>query len=136
MAAGTYPFEHVADPTVAEARACLSAVILLNELGFREVVGDSLTIIKKLRVPVEDRLAITHTLAVEGWRFEGPRVWIEEALVVVETEADRDQREQIERNKEKRHRLWMGIGARVLLRYGGTWVLKNGEDRFIFFCFG
>ncbi|MBA0580101.1 hypothetical protein Gorai_022333, partial [Gossypium raimondii] len=67
-----------------------------------------------------------HTLAVECWRFEGPRVWIEEALVVVETEADRDQREQIERNKEKCHRLWIGIGARVLLRYGGTWVLKNG----------
>ncbi|MBA0606411.1 hypothetical protein Godav_018874, partial [Gossypium davidsonii] len=89
--------------------------------GFREVEGDSLTIIKKLRVPVEDRLAISvlikeirvraqnfdsveysfiprqgysaaHTLAVECWRFEGPRVWIEEALVVVETEADRDQR--------------------------------------------
>ncbi|MBA0580102.1 hypothetical protein Gorai_022334, partial [Gossypium raimondii] len=59
MAAGNYPFEHVADPTVVEARACLNAVILLNELGLREVEGDSLTIIKKLWVPVEDRLAIS-----------------------------------------------------------------------------
>lgn len=61
MAAGTYPFEHLADTMVAEARAYLSAVILLNELGFREVVveGDSLTIMKKLRVHVEDRLAIS-----------------------------------------------------------------------------
>ncbi|MBA0549936.1 hypothetical protein Golob_020929 [Gossypium lobatum] len=116
MAAGTYPFEHVADPTVAEARACLSAVILLNELGFREVEGDSLTIIKKLRVPVEDRLAISvliKEIRVRAQNFDSveycfiPRQGI-------------GMQEQIERNKEKRHRLWMGIGARVLLRYGGT----------------
>ncbi|MBA0819599.1 hypothetical protein Gohar_022145, partial [Gossypium harknessii] len=51
MAAGTYPYENVADSVVAEARVCLSAMILLEELGFREVVveGDSLTVIRKIR---------------------------------------------------------------------------------------
>lgn len=55
MAAGTYPYENVADSVVAEARVCLSAMILLEELVFREVVveGDSLTVIRKIRA-IED----------------------------------------------------------------------------------
>ncbi|MBA0869514.1 hypothetical protein Goshw_029209, partial [Gossypium schwendimanii] len=34
MAACTYPFEHDANSTMAEARACLRALIFMEELGF------------------------------------------------------------------------------------------------------
>ncbi|MFQ6623841.1 hypothetical protein Gotur_003890, partial [Gossypium turneri] len=81
MAAGTYPYENVADSVVAEARVCLSAMILLEELGFREVVveGDSLT---------GNRAA--HTLAEEGPKLGEIRIWIEEVAGVVKAEAERD----------------------------------------------
>ncbi|MBA0608962.1 hypothetical protein Godav_021107 [Gossypium davidsonii] len=51
MATYTYPYENTADSTVAEARACLTAIIFMEELGFWKVVveGDALTVVKKLK---------------------------------------------------------------------------------------
>ncbi|MBA0839262.1 hypothetical protein Goarm_005011, partial [Gossypium armourianum] len=91
MAAGTYPYENVADSVVAEARVCLSAMILLEELGFREVVveGDSLTVIRKIRA-IEDGNRAAHTLAEEGRKLGEIRIWIEEVAGVVKAEAERD----------------------------------------------
>ncbi|MBA0754360.1 hypothetical protein Gogos_020073 [Gossypium gossypioides] len=53
----TYPYENVADSTAVKARACLRAVIFMEELRFQEVVvkGDVLAIIKKLRALEEDK---------------------------------------------------------------------------------
>ncbi|MBA0802896.1 hypothetical protein Gohar_013158, partial [Gossypium harknessii] len=86
MAAGIYPFESVTDSIVAEAKACLSAMILLNDLGFRAVCFDS---VEFRYVPRQSNQA-KHTLAAEGRRFEGIRVWVEEALVGVEAVVDRE----------------------------------------------
>lgn len=49
LAACTYPNNFVANPTTTEARACLQAVAVAEELGFRRLVveGDSLTVVKK-----------------------------------------------------------------------------------------
>lgn len=57
MGAGIFPHSMVADPFVAEARACDCAVRLALDLGFRCVVfeGDSLTVIRKLCRGEEDR---------------------------------------------------------------------------------
>ncbi|MBA0852502.1 hypothetical protein Goshw_006096, partial [Gossypium schwendimanii] len=56
MAACTYPFENLADPIVAEARACLQVITFMKELLFPEIIveGDALTIIKKLRSDEKD----------------------------------------------------------------------------------
>lgn len=83
MAACTYPNNFVANPTTTEARACLQAVAVAEELGFRRLVveGDSLTVVKKF-----SRLAVE-----EKW-WSSQRVWIEEAPPRVEKEAERDGR--------------------------------------------
>lgn len=66
MAACTYPWENIADPVMAEARACLQAVILAEDMGFQEVCieGDVLTIIRKLNSRETNKAA--HTMAKEG----------------------------------------------------------------------
>ncbi|MFQ6654619.1 hypothetical protein Gotur_025528 [Gossypium turneri] len=40
-----YPNEYVRDTTIAEARACVQALVFVEELGFRKIVveGDTLT---------------------------------------------------------------------------------------------
>ncbi|MBA0791596.1 hypothetical protein Gohar_016167 [Gossypium harknessii] len=61
MAAYTYPWENISDPVMAEARACLQAVTLAEDMGFQDVCieGDALTIIRKLRSADEDRSCIS-----------------------------------------------------------------------------
>ncbi|KAH1031923.1 hypothetical protein J1N35_044097 [Gossypium stocksii] len=95
LAACTYPNNFVADPTTTEARACLQAVIVDEELGFRRLVveGDSLTVIKKSSVDGGgSRNQVAHTLAVEEKWWSSQRVWIEEGSPRVGTEAERDRR--------------------------------------------
>lgn len=55
MAACTYPRRNIVDPTITEARACLQAVTMAEDLGFQEVEvkGDALTVIKKREKPTE-----------------------------------------------------------------------------------
>ncbi|KAH1080290.1 hypothetical protein J1N35_020051 [Gossypium stocksii] len=57
MAACTFPWENVPDPFVAEARACLQAVTMAEEMGFGDICveGDALSIIRKLNSEEEDR---------------------------------------------------------------------------------
>ncbi|KAG8473535.1 hypothetical protein CXB51_035829 [Gossypium anomalum] len=57
MASCTYPGVNMADPTTAEARACLQAVNMAEELGFQEVdvEGDALTVIRKINLESEYR---------------------------------------------------------------------------------
>ncbi|KAA3472007.1 reverse transcriptase [Gossypium australe] len=60
MAASTNPRESIANPTTAEARACLLAVIMAEELGFHEIQieGDALMVIRKLNLDNEDKYCI------------------------------------------------------------------------------
>ncbi|KAA3486162.1 reverse transcriptase [Gossypium australe] len=55
--AETYLFDNVADPFVAEARACERALILALDMDSRRVVveGDSLSVIKSIKKREEDR---------------------------------------------------------------------------------
>ncbi|KAG8472055.1 hypothetical protein CXB51_036938 [Gossypium anomalum] len=57
MASCTYPGENIADPTTAEARACLQEVTMTEKMGFQDVdvEGDALTIIRKITLESEDR---------------------------------------------------------------------------------
>ncbi|KAA3482606.1 reverse transcriptase [Gossypium australe] len=57
MAACTFPWENISDPVMAEARACLQAIIMAKEMGFQEfcVEGDALTTIRKLNSTEEDK---------------------------------------------------------------------------------
>ncbi|GMI78309.1 hypothetical protein like AT3G09510 [Hibiscus trionum] len=50
MEACTIRHLHVADPFIAEANACLQAVLFMKDLRFRSVIveGDSLTVIQKV----------------------------------------------------------------------------------------
>lgn len=50
MASCTYPWENITDPTTAKAKACLQAITMAKEMGFREICveGDALTVIRKL----------------------------------------------------------------------------------------
>ncbi|KAA3465051.1 reverse transcriptase [Gossypium australe] len=60
MASCTYPGENIVDPTTTEARTCLLAVTMAEEIGFHEiqVEGDALTVIRKLNLETEDRSCI------------------------------------------------------------------------------
>ncbi|KAG8472839.1 hypothetical protein CXB51_034760 [Gossypium anomalum] len=60
LAACTYPNKFVADPTTTEARACLQAMIVAEELGFRRLVveGDSSTVVKKVQSLEGDKSSI------------------------------------------------------------------------------
>ncbi|KAA3490037.1 reverse transcriptase [Gossypium australe] len=73
--AETYLFVNVADPFVAEARACERALIFTLTMGFRRlaVEGDSLSVIKSIKKRDEDRSVlrlITQHICQMGLRFE------------------------------------------------------------------
>ncbi|KAA3467018.1 reverse transcriptase [Gossypium australe] len=61
MATSTYPNSYVKDTTIVEARACIQALIFVEELGFQRIMveGDSLTIINKVMATIEDE-SVTH----------------------------------------------------------------------------
>ncbi|KAK8985052.1 hypothetical protein V6N11_082669 [Hibiscus sabdariffa] len=61
MASGTVPHWYVVDAFMAEAFACLQAVIFANELGFRRVVfeWDSLTVIRRVSASTPDNSVIS-----------------------------------------------------------------------------
>lgn len=73
MAACTFPWDNILDPFMAEARACLQAIVMAEELGFQDVCveGDALTIIRKLNSREANKAA--HEMAKEGIRFQHPR---------------------------------------------------------------
>ncbi|XP_038998876.1 uncharacterized protein LOC120124241 [Hibiscus syriacus] len=61
IAAGSYlNLLKISDPCVAEATACEQAIKLARELNFRKVIieGDSLTVIRKLQTPIQNRSLI------------------------------------------------------------------------------
>ncbi|KAA3462160.1 reverse transcriptase [Gossypium australe] len=64
MAACTYPWDNILDPTTTEARACLQAIIMAEEMGFQEICveGDSLTIIKQINSLEDDRSNINNLI--------------------------------------------------------------------------
>ncbi|KAH1073597.1 hypothetical protein J1N35_025925 [Gossypium stocksii] len=53
--------ENISNPIMAEARACLQAIIMAEEMGFQDICveGDALTIILKLNSAEEDRSSIS-----------------------------------------------------------------------------
>ncbi|KAK8640058.1 hypothetical protein V6N13_138421 [Hibiscus sabdariffa] len=61
MAACAYPHISVADPFIAEAKACEMVVSFPIDLGFRriQVEGDSLSIIKKLNSTIADKSVLS-----------------------------------------------------------------------------
>ncbi|KAK8559023.1 hypothetical protein V6N13_098621 [Hibiscus sabdariffa] len=60
MIACTTPHYHVADAFVAEALACLQAIVFAKDLRFQRIVveGDSLKIIKKVNCNILDKSII------------------------------------------------------------------------------
>lgn len=92
MAACTFPWENVSDPVTAEARACLQAITMAEEMGFRYICieGDVLTIVRKLNSRVANIVA--HEMAKEGCCYEFPRFLIEEAPPTVESLVNQDRR--------------------------------------------
>ncbi|XP_016673124.1 uncharacterized protein [Gossypium hirsutum] len=119
MGACTYPYEGVVDAFVTEARAYERALLFEIDLGFRSILleGDSLSIIKKLKLDSEDRSVlrpisqsiqlleghivevtyhfvpkeanrVAHNLALEGRRCQTSCFWVEEALNSVEKVVD------------------------------------------------
>ncbi|MBA0669688.1 hypothetical protein Goklo_024635, partial [Gossypium klotzschianum] len=64
MATCTYPWENISDPVMAEARACLQAIIMADDMGFQDICieGDALTIICKLNFAEEDRSCISNLI--------------------------------------------------------------------------
>lgn len=50
MATRTFPWEDVSDPVMAEAKACLQAITMAEEMGFQDICieGDALTVIQKI----------------------------------------------------------------------------------------
>ncbi|MBA0711262.1 hypothetical protein Golax_010460 [Gossypium laxum] len=61
IVACTYPYENMADSTTVKARACLRAVIFMEELRFQEVMvkGNALAVIEKLKALEEDKSTIS-----------------------------------------------------------------------------
>ncbi|KAK8706760.1 hypothetical protein V6N13_057836 [Hibiscus sabdariffa] len=109
LAAGSQLNSNILDPATTEAISALQALKFAADLGFHKIVlgGDSLTVIKKLKHPVEDisllaaviseaktRLGnfhvsycsfvlrmenqAAHAMAKEGWNVASPSFWIEE----------------------------------------------------------
>ncbi|KAH1057935.1 hypothetical protein J1N35_036000 [Gossypium stocksii] len=71
MAAYTFPWVNVLDSTTAEARACLQAITMAEEMGFRDICveGDALTVIRKLNTAEEYRLFVSRLIQeIEGRR--------------------------------------------------------------------
>ncbi|MFQ6651539.1 hypothetical protein Gotur_023825 [Gossypium turneri] len=64
MAACMYPWENISDPVMAEAKACLQAIIMAEDMGFQDICieGDALTIIRKLNSAEEDRSCISNLI--------------------------------------------------------------------------
>ncbi|MBA0549235.1 hypothetical protein Golob_020282 [Gossypium lobatum] len=48
MKACTYPWENISEPVMAEARVCLQAIIMAEDIGFQDICieEDALTIIR------------------------------------------------------------------------------------------
>ncbi|KAK5812958.1 hypothetical protein PVK06_028404 [Gossypium arboreum] len=65
MGACFYLLGRTGDPTTAEAKVCLQAVIFREEMGFQDLVveGDTLTIIKKLKLVSVDRSVIGNIIS-------------------------------------------------------------------------
>ncbi|KAK5841122.1 hypothetical protein PVK06_010030 [Gossypium arboreum] len=62
------------DPTTAKAKACLQAITMAKEMGFREICveGDALMVIRKLTLATEDRSSIKsiiHVIKEKSYRF-------------------------------------------------------------------
>ncbi|MBA0868052.1 hypothetical protein Goshw_008152 [Gossypium schwendimanii] len=70
---------------MAEARACLHAVIFAEELGFREVYleGDALFKVNIRCIPWTTNKT-THALAVKERQYNAPVYWMEEVPKEVE----------------------------------------------------
>lgn len=68
-----FPWENIADPVMVEARACLQAITMAEEMGFQDICveGDTLTIIHKLNSREANKAA--HGMAIEGCRHENPQ---------------------------------------------------------------
>ncbi|KAK5774847.1 hypothetical protein PVK06_042709 [Gossypium arboreum] len=60
MGACTYPIDHILDPAMEKARACLQALQFAEDLGFRWILveEDTLTIIRKIKSTKEDKSVI------------------------------------------------------------------------------
>ncbi|MBA0753361.1 hypothetical protein Gogos_022248 [Gossypium gossypioides] len=52
----TYPWENISDPIMAEARACLQTVTMVEDMGFQDICveRDAVTVIRKLNFAEED----------------------------------------------------------------------------------
>lgn len=85
-------WENISDPVMVEARACLQAITMVEEMGFQDICieGDALTVIRKLNSREANKAA--HGMAMEGWRHENPQYWIEEIPCAVEGLVDGERR--------------------------------------------
>lgn len=75
MAVCTHQNMHVEDATTAKVKACLQAVLVAEELGFRNLAleGDCLIVIKKIKDKGDDRLSIAviiQEIKQKSLRFE------------------------------------------------------------------
>ncbi|KAA3453717.1 reverse transcriptase [Gossypium australe] len=75
VGAETYLFQHIADPFVAEARACERALLFARTMGFQrlEVEGDTLSVIKSIKKKGKDTSvirSITHHTYLMGLSFD------------------------------------------------------------------
>ncbi|MBA0877126.1 hypothetical protein Goshw_020082 [Gossypium schwendimanii] len=65
-------------------------------MDFRDLIakGDALTVIKKLKLDLEDRSEneAAHSLAARGYNLTSPSCWIEEVPTEVESTVVNDQR--------------------------------------------
>ncbi|KAA3474873.1 Ribonuclease H-like superfamily protein [Gossypium australe] len=71
----TYLFQNIADPFVAEARACERALLFAKTMGFQrlEVEGDALSVIKSIKKKGTDTSvirSITHHIYLMGLSFD------------------------------------------------------------------
>lgn len=73
LATCAYPNSFVADATTVEAKTCLQAVTVAEELGFRRLVveGDSLIVIKKIRSSENNRSSISMIIKEIKKRAQG-----------------------------------------------------------------
>lgn len=88
LATCAYPNSFVADATTVEAKTCLQAVTVAEELGFRRLVveGDSRHFVGR----AVNRAA--HTIAKEGNQWPSAMIWVKEAPSRVEAVAEEDRR--------------------------------------------
>ncbi|MBA0632672.1 hypothetical protein Godav_001367 [Gossypium davidsonii] len=103
MASCTYPWENISDLTMAEARACLQAVVIIKKLisavkdrsCIRSLIQEIKGRTSKFRslqfkhIPREANKA-AHRLVLEGRKYDGPPYWMEEVPLTVEELVNRD----------------------------------------------